>query len=428
MPETANALATRGAGHYCRPQAMSNDGQPDIESGGLLRNAAFVRLWIAGGATNAMRWLEILVSGLFTFEATRSALAVAVVTMMRSMPMLLAGALTGAVAEALDRKRLLLIGQLINLSGATMIALLSAAGMLMVWHLAVAGLGSGLVWASEMAVRRRMLGEAAGDGRIARAIALDSMTHSITRMMGPILGGLAFEGFGVTGAYMVAIAGYATSGLAAIGLKHRQDVQRLALRGLPNAIAEAAAFVRRKPVLRSVLIVTTLVNVFGFSYMTVLPAWGEHAFGATPTMIGILAGAEPFGALIGAWILATRRLSVAPGTLFTTGATGFLVLLGIASNLPSFALACSLLALGGLGTAAFGSMQTTLVILNVPVDSRSRVLGLVTTCIGMGPAGVLAAGALADRFGPELALTMMSVVGAVLMAVSRQRNPPAAMP
>ena len=161
---------------------------------------------------------------------------------------------------------------------------------------------------------------------------------------------------------------------------------------------------------------------------TVLPAWGEHAFGATPTMIGILAGAEPFGALIGAWILATRRLSVAPGTLFTTGATGFLVLLGIASNLPSFALACSLLALGGLGTAAFGSMQTTLVILNVPVDSRSRVLGLVTTCIGMGPAGVLAAGALADRFGPELALTMMSVVGAVLMAVSRQRNPPAAMP
>lgn len=405
---------------------MTNEKQPDIGSGRLLRNASFVRLWAAGGFTNAMRWLEILVSGLVTFEVTQSALAVAAVTMMRSLPMLLAGALTGAVAEALDRKHLLMIGQTINFAGATAIAALSAAGMLEVWHLAIASLSNGLVWASDMAVRRRMIGEAAGEGHIAQAIALDSMTNSVTRMFGPILGGLAFEGLGVTGAYLAAMAGYTASILIAVGLRHRQAIQPISLRGLPNAIAEAAAFARHKPVLRSVLIVTTLMNVFGFSYMAVLPAWGERSFGATPTMIGMLAGAEPFGALIGAWILATRSVRIPAATLFTTGAMGFVIVLGIAANLPTFTLAWLLLALGGLGTAAFGSMQTTLVILNVPVEARSRVLGLVSTCIGMGPAGVLAAGALADRFSPTIALTTMSIVGAVLMAVSRQKDPPTA--
>ncbi len=404
---------------------MTNDEQPDLESGHLLRNVAFVRLWATGGFTNATRWLEILVSGLVTFEATQSALAVAGVTMMRSLPMLLTGALTGAVAEALDRKRLLMIGQMINLAGVVVLGILSASGTLQVWHLAIASLTSGLVWAGDMAVRRRMIGEAAGEGHIARAIALDSMTNSVTRMIGPILGGLAFEGLGVTGAYLVAMLGYAASAVAAVGLAHRQVVQPLSLRGLPSAIAEATAFVRRMPVLRSVLIVTTLVNVFGFSYITVLPAWGELRFGATPTMIGMLAGAEPFGALIGAWILATRELRIAASTLFTTGAIGFLIMLGIAANLPSLALAWVLLALGGLGTAAFGSMQTTLVILNVPIEARSRVLGLVSTCIGMGPAGVLAAGALTDRFGPVIALTTMSIIGAALMIVSRQKDPPA---
>jgi MFS family permease len=295
-------------------------------------------------------------------------------------------------------------------------------GTLGVWQLGLASLASGLVWASDMAVRRRMVGEAAGEQMVAPAIALDSMTSSVTRMLGPILGGLAFERLGVTGAFTVAMFGYLASIAASAGLRHSQRVQPLALRAMPSAIAEAARLCARMPVLRSVLIVTVLMNVFGFSYTTVLPSWGEQAFGASPTMIGLLAGAEPFGALFGAWLLATFRIRLSPTVIFTAGAALFMIVLGLAANMPWLPLAWLLLALGGLGTAAFGSMQTSLVILNVGSDARSRVLGLVTTCIGMGPAGVLVAGALVDRFGPVTALTIMAAVGAALVIASRQRE------
>src|SRR6202158_1577654 len=75
---------------------------------GLLATPGYARLWFAGGVGNAMRWLELLVAGVFTYDATHSAFLVAVVTVTRSLPMLVLGPIAGVVAEAINRKRLLL--------------------------------------------------------------------------------------------------------------------------------------------------------------------------------------------------------------------------------------------------------------------------------------------------------------------------------
>jgi MFS family permease len=272
-----------------------------------------------------------------------------------------------------------------------------------------------------MAVRRRMAGEAAGDDLVAPAAAIDSMSNSVTRMLGPVFGGLAYEQIGIAGAYAVGMCGYALAFLSCRRLDYAQRVQPVSLRSAPTAIAEAVRICRARPVLRQVMIATIVLNVFGFAYPTVFPAWGAQVFGASPTMIGLLAGAEPFGALVGAWIIATRPTRIAPARLLLGGAILFMVLMAAAANLPFLGLAWVLLAIGGLGTAAFATMQSALVILNAPPEARSRVLGLVTTAIGMGPAGVLLVGALSDAVGPSAALTVMGVVGATLAIVTRPR-------
>ena len=148
----------------------------------LLTDRAFLRLWGAGGMTNSMRWVEMLVSGLYTYELTRSAFAVSLVLMSRALPMLLMGAVSGAVAESLNRKHLLMAGQALTALGAIIIALLSALGMLSLWHLWANGLLGGLVWTNEHATRRRMVAETAGPERIVPAVAFDTMTGSTTRM------------------------------------------------------------------------------------------------------------------------------------------------------------------------------------------------------------------------------------------------------
>lgn len=385
----------------------------------LLADAAFVRLWGAGGLTNSMRWVEMLVSGLFAYELTGSAFAVSLVLMSRALPMLTAGALAGAIAESLDRKRLLMAGQALTAVGAIAIAALAATGQLALWHLFLNGLLGGLVWTNELATRRRMVAEAAGPERIVQAVAFDSMTNSTTRMVGPLAGGIFYQTVGVTAAYVIASAVYVVAFLLVAGVVHRQERRVLIARNLLPDVAAAAGIAWRHPALRLVLGVTVTMNVFGFSYTAILPAFGAIAFEASPVQIGLLAAAEPFGALLAGLALALRRGRPPGRVAFAVGSAGFLVVLAAAALAPSLPVAALLLMLGGLGTAAFASLQTGLVMMEAPIEARSRILGLTTTCIGMGPFGVLVVGALADGFGPRLAIAAMALVGlAVLGAMA----------
>jgi MFS family permease len=78
---------------------------------------------------------------------------------------------------------------------------------------------------------------------------------------------------------------------------------------------------------------------------------------------------------------------------------------------PLYSLAFALLLIGGLGTAAFSNMQTTLILTETPLATRSRVLGIVTMCIGTGPLGVLAIGVLSQQLGPPVAILIMAGLG-----------------
>jgi MFS family permease len=401
------------------------DGAPDRSPiRDLLADPGFRRLWGAGGLTNAMRWVEMLVSGLFTYELTGSAFAVSLVLMSRALPMLLMGALAGALAESLDRRRLLMAGQAAQAAGALIIAALAGLGLLAPWHLFVNGAIGGLAWTNELATRRRMVAEVAGPHRIVQAVAFDTMTGSTTRMVGPLAGGLFYQTVGVTAAYLIAGALYLVALLMVHGAAHSQERRAFRPSRLLAEVAEATRIAFAQPMLRMVLGVTIVMNVFGFSYTGILPAFGAVAFQADPLGIGLLAAAEPFGALLTGLALALRRGAPPGRFLLAAGTGGFLGILVLAAQAPSLPIAALLLLAGGLGTAAFASLQTGIVMMQAPPEARSRILGLTTTCIGTGPLGVLVVGALADAHGPRLAIAGMAIAGlaglALVMAATRR--------
>lgn len=383
----------------------------------LLANAAFVRLWAAGGLTNSMRWVEMLVSGLFAYELTGSAFAVSLVLMSRAVPMLAAGAISGAIAESLDRKHLLMAGQGATAAGAIVIAILAATGSLALWHLFLNGMLGGLVWTNELATRRRMVAEAAGSHRIVQAVAFDTMTGSTTRMVGPLAGGIFYQTVGITTAYVIASLLYLVALALVAGVEHRQERKMLVPRRLFSDVMEAAHIALARPSLRLVLGVTVAMNVFGFSYTAILPAFGAVAFRASPVEIGLLAAAEPFGALLAGLGLALRRGAPPGRAIFAAGSAAFLIVLIMAALAPTLWLTALLLMLGGIGIAAFSSLQTGLVMMEAPIEARSRILGLITTCIGMGPLGVLVIGALADGLGPRAAISAMATAGLLALGL-----------
>src|SRR5258707_734583 len=215
----------------------------------LLRTPDFLRLWLVGAFANAMRWLELLVSGLFAYEATGSALAVTVVVALRQLPQLLFGAFAGAISEAVNRKMIVMLALLVPAVVSTLLATLATTGHLVLWHVALGNLLSGIMWATEMSTRRRMVGEVAGPHRIVPAIALDSVTNAATRMIGPLLGGMAFQWLHMGGAYTLPALVQFAGAFVLAGLVHSQTTRRLALARIPADIVEGLRFARTKPMI-----------------------------------------------------------------------------------------------------------------------------------------------------------------------------------
>ena len=381
---------------------------------GLLRLPDYRRVWLLGGIANAMRWLEILAGTLWVFEQTGSALAVSAVVMMRALPMLLLGAVAGALAERFDRRLVLAGLQATSAASAGVVVVLAVSGVLAPWHLMVQGLVAGLSWSGEMATRRRMVADLAPPEHIVRAIAFDTLTGSATRALGPMLGGALFQWTGLAVAVAIACGFH----LVALGLVLRiRPVPRMSGAAPVSfaGIAEAARFARGDPRLRLVLALTLVMNVFGFAYGAVLPAFGAVAFGVSGAAVGLLAAAEPFGALLGGLWLALRPGRAPGAASFVVGSGSFLVLLLVVSQTGTYWLALGLLVLGGLGTARFAALQTSIAMAAAPPAMRSRVLGLVTTCIGCSPLGVLAMGVVSEGLGVRAGMVVMAGGGLLVL-------------
>ena len=376
-----------------------------------------LRLWAIGGANNVVRWLELLAAALFTLQLTKSGFAVAAVTSARTMPLLLFGALAGVLSESVNRKTIQAAGMSIIACSSLGVCLLSLSGTVQVWHIALAGFVSGTVWSTDMSTRRRMVAEAAASHAVARVIALDSLAGALTRMIGPIAGAAAYSWIGLTGAYAVSTVLTLATLTLLPPITNLQVTKPLALARVPRELAEGVAIARRDPVVRAVLGVTIAMNLFGFSYSALVVPIGLLVFKVPITWVGLLAAAEPLGALIGGMALAMFAPRMSPRVLFVGGGAMFLVMVAMMPYAPGYLIACGVLVIGGLGTAGFSNMQTTLVMTGTAPAVRSRLLGLITVCIGTGPIGLLLSGALADRIGLLAAVQAMALAGLAVLVV-----------
>ena len=360
-----------------------------------------------------MRWFEVLAAALFTLDLTGSGFAVALVTAARTMPMFLLGAFAGVMSEAVNRKHVLVVGQIVTAGASATVAIMAGLGLARPWHVAAAALVAGTVWSTEMATRRRMVGECVEGMLVPRALALDTVTNSITRMIGPLIAGALYQVAGLAGAFAVSAMVYLFAALLGAGLRDRQVTHKLVLTQVPRDLAEGLVFARGHVVIGGVLLVTMAMNFLGFPYAALIAPIGRQHFMLLPALVGVLAAAEAFGALLGGLRLASRNPPGSGRVLMVGGSLLFLVCVALMPLSPNAAVAFALLAVGGVGSAAFANMQTSLIIMHAPPYVRSRLMGLLTVCIGMGPLGILLIGTLASQLGPLIAVDVMALSGLV---------------
>jgi len=385
----------------------------------LIDSTDFWLLWFIGLVVFVVRWVETVAIGVFVYQHTGSALLVASMTMLRLLPMGLFGAFLGAMAERVERRTALIIVVVGMLITSLTLATLAHLHLLAIWHLAAASFINGLGWATDNPVRRVMIGEAVGAGQMSTAMSIDVGANNASRMIGPTIGGLLLAGFGIAGVFTLSVALYAIAVVAACRVRYRNSFPLNTTESVLARIAEGLRLVVRDRSLIGTLTITVIYNVFGWPFTSMVPVIGQDRLLLGPEGIGVLASMDGIGAFAGAVLMGLLCRPRLYRRAYVGGVTMYLVMLTVFALVPLPAVAGAALLCTGLGGAGFSIMQATLVYLAAPPEMRSRMLGVLSVCIGTGPIGFIALGLLADAIGAPWATASAGLSGLLALLLTR---------
>jgi MFS family permease len=183
-------------------------------------------------------------------------------------------------------------------------------------------------------------------------------------------------------------------------------------------IAEGFRYIRRDSIIITVLVITIVMNMFGFPYQSMVSVISENVFKVNKTMFGLLVSVEGLGATLGALWVASRASPAHYSRIYVFGSVLFLCMILSFSRVPWYGVAIPILFLSGFGMAGFGTMQSIMMISATPVEMRGRVLGVLAVSIGTGPIAALYVGAIAEVLGAPAAVMIIAIGGLSLLALT----------
>jgi predicted MFS family arabinose efflux permease len=380
----------------------------------------FRRLWFVGFASFLVRWLEMLAYGLFAYQITGSAFVVAMLSMLRLLPMGLFGAFLGAAADRCERRSALVLMVAVSMASTLALLLLASLDAIKVWHLAVASFVNGICWAADNPVRRTMIGDVVGHERMGSAMSFEVGTNNASRVIGPMLGGALLAQYGIASVFWPGVVLYAASLVAAvrINVRHGQTDARRA--SFIASVREGFTWLRGDQRLIGIFLITVIFNVFGWPFTSMIPVIGTDYLHLDPQGVGLLASCEGIGGLLGALLVAVFARSAWYGRVYVGAVAVYLAMVIGFATAPAAPMAAVFLLLLGVAAVGFAVMQATLVYRGSPVEMRARLLGVLTVCIGTGLIGFFYLGFLADVLTPRVGTVALAAQGMLALLITRR--------
>ena len=366
-----------------------------------------------------MRWMETVALGIFVFELTGSPFWVAIVGFMRMIPMFILGPTIGLVSDRVNRKLLLGTSMVLLAAVYGVMGVLVVTERIELWHILVGATLAGVMWSTDFPVRRAMIGDAVGPDGISTAIGIDMASSNFSRVIGPLGAGAFLATLGIQAAYFTGAILFAFGSLLAFTLPHVAPLPRKTSDGgYFTNLVEGLKHVQADRVITVTLIITIVMNIFGFPYQIMVPVIGVESLEIGPLLIGILLATEGMGATMGSLVIALKARPGGFTKIYAYGSLAFLGAILAFSLSPSFLFALRILLIGGFSMAGFATMQSIIVITSTPVEIRGRVLGVLAASIGTGPFGALIVGGLAVWWGASNAVSAIALIGLVLTAIT----------
>ena len=375
------------------------------------------RIWFAGAlVSNVGGWMQATAQDwvVLTELTDNDATAMGVTMALQFGPPLVLVSLTGWVADRFDRRHILFATQSALLALAIAVGVLLLNDVMTLPMMFAFALGFGVVNAFDAPARQAFVSDMVSTGDTSNAVALNSASFNLARMVGPAVGGLLIVAIGSGWVFIVNAATFLAMILALSMLRTGLLAPRLKNRSR-GGLAAGFRYVWGRSDLRVVFVTVFLIGAFGMNF-PIFASTMALEFGAGADGYGVLSSVLAIGSLIGALLAARRDRARVRVVILAAG--GFGIAAFVSSAMPTYASYAVTLTFTGfmivtLLTTANGYVQIT-----TEPALRGRVLALYMAVImGSTPVGAPIAGWVADSFGPRAAIMLGGTAGFVACAI-----------
>lgn len=377
-----------------------------------LSNRNYRLFWIGAFLSNVGTWMQAVAQGWLVLLLTNSPFWLGLDAFMATAPGFIFTLVGGVFADLIDRRRLLLITQVIAgiaaLGLATLVVTNSVNRYLVLGFSFVTGCCMALASPSFLAMTYDLVGRE----DLPNAIAMNSTQFQLARVVGPALAGVAFKIFGLAGCFYANGLSFiaVVSALWVVRPQYKLNTPPREERE-PGAfwrdLAEGFRYVRNRPRVSSLLLLSAINSLFGAPYFTLVPIYARNIFGLGETGLAVMMGTAGAGAFFGALLVAYLGDWKRKGWLVLGGSIAFGVF--ITNFALSSRLTLSLVFLFGVGFSLVVCVSTINTLLQklVTDEMRGRVMSMfVLSFIGTMPIGNIIAGTASNRFGPQHTLAV----------------------
>ncbi|HYQ67750.1 MFS transporter [Actinophytocola sp.] len=382
------------------------------------------RLFASGQiVSNVGTWMQRIAQDWLVLELSgKNPVALGIAASLQFLPTLFLTLWAGVLADRVDKRKLLILVQSGMAVCALVLGLLDVTGLVELWQVYLLCLVFGVFTAFDPPVRQSFVAEMVGRDHLANAVALNSSTFNLARIIGPAIAGVMIIWTGTGWVFLV----NALSTLAVLtGLfrmnpaeLHRPVVEKpTSERG--SQLREGLRYVRGRPDIVAVLVLVFCVSTFAFTFFTTLAIAAANVFHREADGYGLLSTLLAVGSFIGALLAVRRSTRRKPGLPLLVGA-GFTfglleVLVGVMPTYLAFGLA---LIPCGLAMMTFMNTANSTLQLSVAPEMRGRVMALyMLVFIGGNPVGAPMTGWLAAEFGGRSPFIVGGLIAAVSTAV-----------
>ncbi|HEX5166140.1 MAG TPA: MFS transporter [Thermomicrobiales bacterium] len=383
-----------------------------------LEERDFRNLWVGMLPGTLAMQMGMVTTGWVAYDISESATSVGFVSLGSGIPMLTLGLFGGVVADRFPKRRTLLMTQSLIGTAAAICAVLVLTGIVEIWHLMAISAMQGVGFAFNMPSRQAFVAQLISRERLMNAIALNNAGMNFARVIGPTLAGLFIAVIGPGEVYVVMALMYAFV---------VYSLTRIPQSGAPvgnhrppplKSLADGLGYVRSNGVVFTLLVLAFAPVLLGMPYQQLMPVFAEDVFGVGASGLGLLLSFNGIGALVGSLGIAgisngfRRRGLLQMATGITFG-----IAVAVFALSQSYPIALITLLFAGAASAAFQSLNSTLVMTNSDPAYHGRVMSVYMLTFSAMPLGVVPFGALSDIYGAPITIGIGGILLTCVIAM-----------